>query len=324
MNTFTIAIAGTTTRTVQCAEALLASNAFVIPWVLTPEPKPIGRKKVITSNPVETFALSHHIPVINLTDTISPSVQTEITAQPPIDFLLVVDFGYFVPNWLLKLPQIAPLNIHPSALPKWRGSSPGQFALLYGEKSSAVTLIKMNARLDQGPIIASLPFEVNPSWTSEDYYAFSFKKMAEQLPRLLTTYVDTHEETVQPLVSPTPTAVRIHKQDAYIPWELLKKSQHIPDFVPSEQENTALTPLLVGAMTAHSYFAQLVVAAVHALSPWPKVWTFIETAQGKKRMQIHAATTQKTAEGSTLQLETVQIEGQSSALFNQVKNSILE
>jgi methionyl-tRNA formyltransferase len=68
--------------------------------------------------------------------------------------LLVVDFGYLIPTWLLQLPAIAPLNIHPSELPKWRGSSPGQFALLFknlGRETTqtAVTLMVMNEGLDQ-------------------------------------------------------------------------------------------------------------------------------------------------------------------------------
>lgn len=324
MKTLRIAIAGTTKRTVECAEALLKSGDFAIPWVLTPEPKAVGRKKIVTPNPVQQFAENHTIPVIHLTTKITNSVRTSIENHSEIDFLLVVDFGYIVPNWLLQLPKVAPLNIHPSALPKWRGSSPGQFALLYGEQTSAVSLIKMNDKLDQGPIIAALSFAVDPTWAAEDYYEHSFMLMSEQLTSLLKTYASTLEETPQPLTSPTATAIKISKQDAFIPWELLKKAQRTPHLQLADLEVAELSPLLAGAVSAHSCFAELVVAAVRALSPWPKVWTFIETTQGKKRMQIHSTTSRKTSQGLILELGTVQIEGQSPALFNQVKNSIAE
>lgn len=324
MKKLRIAIAGTTQRTALCAETLHLSKDFELAWVLTPEPKPIGRKKILTANPLQLFAETHGVPVINLKTKISTSVKTFIKAQKAIDMLLVVDFGYFVPSWLLTLPTIAAINIHPSALPRWRGSSPGQFVLLYGEKTSAVTLIKMNETLDQGPIIASIPFAVDSTWNAEKYYAHSFALMCTQLPLLLTKYAQTRQESSQPLTSPTPTATKIQKQDAFIPWEYLEQAQLTPDFAlsPVGAEVAQLSPLLLAAITTHTTFASAVSAAVRAFSPWPKVWTNIPTPQGKKRMQIHTADVQNTAAGATLQLGTVQVEGQSPAHFNQIKNRI--
>ncbi|PIR60072.1 MAG: hypothetical protein COU68_03105, partial [Candidatus Pacebacteria bacterium CG10_big_fil_rev_8_21_14_0_10_45_6] len=322
-NTLKIALAGTTHRTAQCAEALQTSSDFSIAWVLTPEPKPIGRKKIITANPLQLFAESQSIPVISIKNRISSKVKTSVLEYGDIDLLLVVDFGYIVPEWLLDLPSIAPINIHPSELPKWRGSSPGQFVLLHGNKNSAITLIKMNSKLDQGPIIAALPFTVNPSWTAEDYYAQSFDLLCPQLASLILKYTNERLETEQPQLSPTPTAEKIAKNDTFIPWDLILQSTNTPNMEINETQKASLSPILVEATKAHQNFAALIAAATRAFSPWPKVWTRIPTKQGEKRMQLHSVSVDTSAHGDILSLEMVQIEGQSPAQFNQIRTSIL-
>lgn len=317
MQQLSIAVIGTTKRTTLCAEALLTSGSFVIPWILTPEPREIGRKKVLTKNPLHAFAESKDIPAITFNNKVS-EVKDTLRTQTEVDFILVVDFGYIVPQWLLDIPTIAPLNIHPSDLPKWRGSSPAQFCLLYGESSTAVTLMKMNAKLDQGPIIASLPFTVQPNWDAEKYYAHSFKLISAKLPELVYDYAKNQVHTSQPEKSPTPIARRIQKSDACIPWEYLASAQAEGDFTPSQSEALSLPELLQDALAQHPTFSDLVVAATKAFSPWPKLWTLVPTAKGEKRMQIHSASVQN----GRLALETVQIEGQSPAQFNQVGNII--
>lgn len=316
MKPYTIAIAGTTHRTVLCAEALQKDARFTIPWILTPTPKPVGRKKVITPSPLHIFGTDNDIPVVTVESKITPEVLQEIESFGEIDFLLVVDFGYIIPRSLLVLPSIAPLNIHPSKLPDWRGSSPGQFALLYGQTQSAITLMHMNSLLDQGPIISQLTFAIEPSWNAKDYYHHAFSLLAPQLADHILKYARTREESKQPFEPTTKVARRIQKNDSFIPWENIKSALGGENPVSLSE----LSPLLRDAQTAHPHFASLVVAATKAFSPWPRVWTLITTPQGKKRMQIHDAN----LNGNKLILNTVQIEGQSPSHFNQIKNSILD
>ncbi len=320
MPKISIAIAGTTQRTRLCAEALSQAEDFEITWIVTPEPKPLGRKKVITPNPLHSFATEQSIPTLLIKNKITSVTRQEITQQPQVDILLVVDFGYLVPSWLLALPQIAPLNIHPSELPKWRGSSPGQFALLYGEKKSAITLIEMNAQLDQGPIVAALPFNVDTAWTAEQYYQHSFELLAPELPNILKTYISNKKSQPQPVSSPTPTARKLTKDDAFVPWNVIALARKgvEPSFI-------TLPPLLEAARTAHTSLPALLVAATKAFSPWPNLWTKVETKQGEKRMKIISAvvTPKTTTANESLTLETVQLEGKTPALFNQIKNTLL-
>lgn len=311
MKPYTVAIAGSTEHTLLCAEVLQKNPNFSVSWTLTPIPKPIGRKKIMTENPLHTWSQQHHVPNILVSTKINAEIQAEIETtvdrlgKP--DFLLVVDFGYLIPNWLLELPAIAPLNIHPSHLPKWRGSSPGQFVLLYGEKMSAVTLMEMNAGLDTGPIIHQEPFSVDPSWTQTEYYTHSFDIISKILPEKMIEFARLGKKMKQPEILPTPIARRLKKEDGFVEWSEL-------------QAKTTSNPLLTEMMgITHCTLAEALEQATRAFAPWPGLWTVIPTRKGEKRMQILKGHVENDQE---FILDSVKIEGQDVAKWSQVKNQI--
>lgn len=311
-----VAVAGTTERTVECASALLNDPRFKLEWVLTPAPKPVGRKQEITANPLHTFASTNQIETILIEKKIDEEIHQNIQTLPAIDFLLVVDFGYIVPEWLLATPRKAPVNIHPSALPRWRGSSPGQFVILYGEKNSAVSVIVMNDKLDQGDIIAQIPFVVQNTWDQFRYYQESFALISQQLPEILAKFYDGAISTqTQPLESPTATATRLNREDGFIPWEVLS--------LALEGQNATqpkIASVLQEAASAHSSLASLLCAACKAFYPWPGVWTKVMTHKGEQRMKI--LNCRVSEDKSTLILETVQLEGKESASWKQVQSQL--
>lgn len=306
---FTVAIAGSTKNTLMCAQAIKNDTRFSIQWVLTPTPRRVGRKQELVENPLHLFAQRQNIQTFFIEQKIDAALQELIVENAkPIDFLLVVDFGYIVPNWLLALPKKAPINIHPSDLPKYRGSSPGQFVLLFGEKKSAVSVIIMNNLLDQGELIAQPNFEVLSTWTSQDYYQFAFTLISEQLPNILTQFGEGQlQPTPQPLNSPTMIARRLTRDDGFVSWELLKG---VNDAQASE--------LLQTVNQQFQNWPQVINNAVRAFSPWPGVWTLVPTAKGEKRMKILSSM----LENNQLLLDQVQIEGQSPSFFEEVKNQI--
>lgn len=316
---YTLAVAGSTSNTLACLQALLKSagnQTFSVEWVLTPVAKPVGRKKIITPNPIEKFALDNSIPVVNVDQKIDTACKDQIDEQKKPDFLLVVDFGYIVPNWLISLPIITTLNIHPSELPKWRGSSPAQFAILFGEKKSAITLLHMNAKLDQGPIVHQEFFSVQPHWTSFEYYQHAFSQMcgvlAETIGNLGSKNSIAHE---QPLASPTITARSISKEDSFIPWHLIQQALR-------GQKGTQvneLPKLLQFAYAKHGSLAKTIFHATQAFQPWPVVWTVVPTSQGKKRMKLFLVSYQD----DKLELLTVQVEGKNKTTWNEIKNLVV-
>jgi methionyl-tRNA formyltransferase len=315
-NPQTVVLAGSTQHTMHCGEALRIDARFHITAVITPEPKASGRKRIVTPNPLDIWATQHQIRVIHVHEKIDAMLRTALSAQcerPAL--LLVVDFGYYIPQWLLQWPTVAPLNIHPSRLPEWRGSSPGQFVLLSGTERSAVSLMIVAPALDAGPIITQLEFAIDPHWTAREYYAAAFHLIAHQLPELLMNFL-AHPTAVihQPLDSPTPVARRLSREDGFIRWSLFVSA--LPKFrehtTPVKKEEARsdtpvaqlqLLETLCVPLAPHDRALQL-QRAIAGLSPWPGVWTI---APNGKRLKLLQATTDP--EQHTLCVTAWQVEG---------------
>jgi len=146
------------------------SSAFSVPplksvlasvsCVVTRKAKPKGRGYQIETNEVKRVASGAGIPVIEL-DSFKEEAARQVE-QYEADFLVVASFGLMVPKWMLDLPSIGPVNIHPSLLPRYRGPSPIQWALWNGEKETGITFIKMNEKMDQGDILYQETAAINP------------------------------------------------------------------------------------------------------------------------------------------------------------------
>lgn len=294
--TYILALAGSTERTAQVARTLAGDPRFSVALIVTPQPRPVGRKKTLTANPLQKFAESSGIPTVLVDKKLNAEVRQQIEAhhaQKPLDFLLVVDFGFLVPKWLLELPKIAPLNIHPSLLPRWRGASPGQYVLLHGETESAVTLMIMNEALDEGPILAQLPFAVEPTWTQIGYYQHAFDLICQQLGDLIEQFaLGNITPQPQPSESPTVIADRLSKGISFRDWAVIQE-----------------------AMIAGTQAVEL-ERACRAYFPWPKLWTNTPTAQGEKRLIIHRC---HLNEVGKLVLDEVQLEGKTKTPWEEIK-----
>ncbi len=313
---FTLAICGTTERTVQCAEALRTAHLqeenvkFEIGWVVTPPPKPVGRKKTLTPSPLEDWAREHNIPVLHVEKKLS-EIQSDILTHHqarPIDYLLVVDFGYLVPPWLLELPKIAPINVHPSDLPKWRGSSPAQFSLLYGDEKTAVCIMRLVWELDAGPVIRRLPFTVSPTMTQESYYKTAFELASAELASTLIEYAANRNETSQPEQSPTPIAARFTREDGFVPFSFFLEAigSQNSSSIPSQAFSALMESIRVDQKLPS---AQFLDRMVRALSPWPGVWTTVPEHKGKNNIRLKILNGMLL--GNIYQVTAWQFEGQS-------------
>lgn len=320
---YTFGILGTTTNTLQCVNSLLNSGNFEPSFVITPSPKPIGRKKIITKNPIHEFAISKNLPTFLVEKKIDENIKNELSKLEKPDFLLIVDFGYIIKNWLLEFAKIAPLNIHPSALPAWRGSAPAQFSILFGDTKSAVTLMIINEKMDQGPILHQEFFDVDQNWTQKDYYHHAFDLICQKLPEKIKDFAEGKIVPIQqPLESPTITAGKIDKKDSYIPFSILKSAIEGKNLDQNELLNlNEINPLLYKAMLKNKSMAKAVDRAVKAFDKWPNVWTIIETTQGEKRLKIIAT---KLLTNDRIDILIVQLEGKNPVswkeFYNEQKN----
>ena len=127
----------------------LISEKFEIVAVLTQPDRPFGRKGILTPTPVSSFAKAHNLPVFTF-EKIGKSVQELQTLQA--DCLITCAYGQILTQEVLNLFAMGVYNIHASILPRWRGASPIQHALLYGDKQTGISIIKTDIRLDTGAV----------------------------------------------------------------------------------------------------------------------------------------------------------------------------
>ncbi len=132
--------------------AELASSGFVPSLIVTTPDKPKGRKFILTPSPVKIWADKNNVAVLQ-PEKLDESFVDELQKKP-YDLFIVVAYGKIIPKTVLEIPKYKSINIHYSLLPKLRGSSPIEGAILADEKKTGVTIILMDEKMDHGPIIA--------------------------------------------------------------------------------------------------------------------------------------------------------------------------
>lgn len=146
-------------------DARILNDKFELTLIVTKPDKPSGRNRELIPNPVKKFAQEEKIQFLEA-DKLEYSITSKIKSFYP-DFLIVADYGLILPNEVLEIPKYAPLNIHHSLLPKYRGPSPAASAILAGEKVSGVTIIKMTNEVDAGNILAKQKYQLTKDETTD-------------------------------------------------------------------------------------------------------------------------------------------------------------
>lgn len=139
---------GTPDFAVPALQALI-QNDHTIAAVVTAPDKPVGRKHILTPPPIKVLAEQHRIPILQ-----PETLDSNLLADYQPDLFIVVAYGKVIPKNALSLPRLGALNIHPSLLPRWRGPSPIQYAILEGDAETGVTIMQIDEEVDHGPIVA--------------------------------------------------------------------------------------------------------------------------------------------------------------------------
>ncbi|MEK7590909.1 MAG: methionyl-tRNA formyltransferase [Patescibacteria group bacterium] len=148
---------GTSAFAVPSLRALAGDPSFKIDLVITQPDRPAGRGKKMTPSPIKMLAKDLGLPIAqpeSINEWRQPATSNQQPATFRPDFLVVVSYGQILPLAILNAPVIAPVNVHASLLPRWRGASPIQHAILAGDKETGVTVQRMVKELDAGPILA--------------------------------------------------------------------------------------------------------------------------------------------------------------------------
>lgn len=224
-----IVFAGTPLNAAQTLQAMHQSGLNVVA-VLTRTDAPIGRKKVLTPSPVATVAAQLNIPVIKA-NRVDEEALSQISSFKP-DLGVIVAYGALLKADALSLPTKGWVNIHYSLLPKWRGASPVQSAILNGDKETGISIFQLDTGMDTGAVHSSVPTMIEPGETAGVLLGrltnLGISSLLETLPRIEAGLASTKEQDPQ-LLESLPTAAKIDRTMAQIDWskEAEKLEHHI-------------------------------------------------------------------------------------------------
>lgn len=212
-----IVYAGTPEFAVPGLEALLHSEHRVLAVYTQPD-RPAGRGRKLQPSPVKRLALAHGIEVCQ-PQNFKSTAEVERLRGFDADLMVVAAYGLLLPASILAAPRLGCVNIHASLLPRWRGASPIQQAILAGDAESGITLIKMDEGLDTGDMIARRALTIGPGWSAGELHDALAPLGAELL---LETLVDLSAalRRAQPQDDTRATfAPRLTKRQAQVDWQ---------------------------------------------------------------------------------------------------------
>lgn len=225
-----------------------ASDVFEIVGVVTQPPRPVGRAQTITPSPVHEFASSKGTQVLT-PETLKNDDIIAYLRGLSADVFVVAQYGLIIPQQVLDIPPYGAVNIHGSLLPRYRGASPAQAALLAGDKETGVSLMVMDAKMDHGPVFAMYTLPIASTDTTES---------------LLTKLGDLAAEHL------------VHDLAAFVAGVLQPREQN--------HEGATFTKLLsreTGYINWNTMDASCIERMTRALTPWPGVTTKIQDKQLK-------------------------------------------
>jgi methionyl-tRNA formyltransferase len=210
-----IAFAGTPEFAVPALEALVASGAEV-PLVLTQPDRPAGRGRRVAASPVKRAAEHHRLRVVQPATLRSGDARTSLGASP--DLLIVIAYGLLLPHSVLEWPRLGCVNLHASLLPRWRGAAPIQHALLARDAQTGISVMRMDAGLDTGPVYLERSIAIGARETAGELHdrlaALAAETLAASLPALLEARLESRPQQ-EALAT---TAPKIAKSDALLDW----------------------------------------------------------------------------------------------------------
>ncbi len=156
---------GTPDFAVPILERLMASRHEVELVVSRPD-RPVGRSQILTSPPIVETARRHEVEVLQPKNLKAPEVDSAL-AEIAADAAVVVAYGKLIPARLLEIPRYGFINLHPSLLPRHRGPSPIQWALVCGDRATGVTTMQLDEDMDTGPILLQKRISIEDRETAE-------------------------------------------------------------------------------------------------------------------------------------------------------------
>ncbi len=193
---------------------ILKASGYWPSLIITAPDKPKGRKMIITPPPVKVWAIENNIPYLQA-EKINKEFLDKLSTFN-FQLSIVVAYGKILPEELIGMPKLGTINIHYSLLPKYRGASPLEQALLNGDERTGVSIQQMEYKLDSGPIIAEQEIEINIAETKEELRKKLIKIGGNLLIENLPNIINGNIEPKQQNESEATFCKKIKKEDGFI------------------------------------------------------------------------------------------------------------
>lgn len=235
--------------------ALADDSRFQVLAVVVQPDKPTGRGLQLTPPPVKVEALTRGIPVLQPLKAREPGFLDQLRALGP-DLIAVAAYGQILPQALLDIPKHGCLNVHTSLLPRWRGAAPIQWAVAEGDAESGVTIMRMEAGLDTGPMISEVRTPISADDTGQTLHdrlaTLGGALLCDTVPRYVAGDLPLRAQPAEGVTY----ARKITKDDGRLDWR---------------------QP------------ARILDQRLRAFTPWPGSFAFLPGEPKPRLLKIHAA-----------------------------------
>lgn len=214
-----IVFMGSAELAIPSLKAILGNGKDEVVGVVSQPDRPAGRKRIPTPCPLKAFAEERGLSVMT-PEKIGDPASVEVLAALRPDLLVVVAYGQYIPSRVISLAPCEAINVHPSLLPKYRGSAPIQWALINGDSLSGVSIIHLAQKMDAGDILRQETYPIDDSDTSGSLHD---KLAVFGADLLLKAIDDIRNGTVNRVAQDESRAVEIRKltkEDGEIDWSL--------------------------------------------------------------------------------------------------------
>ncbi len=221
--------------------------------VVTKPDAPGGRGLKLCPTQVSEISKNYNIETIKPKSLKTAEILEKISKAKP-NYLVIADYGKIIPDSLLTIPKILPLGVHPSLLPLYRGPAPIERALINGDKTSGVTIFKLDQGVDSGPVILQKKIKIDEN---DNYFTFSKKLATQGVEALIETLYQIKNQSLK--LTP-----QDEKKAAFAP-KLSKKDGKI-NWLSSAEKISNLIRATLNWPTAYTYYQNKMLKITEAES----------------------------------------------------------
>lgn len=216
MKRLRVVFAGTPAFGLPSLEALADAGHDLVAVYTQPD-KPKGRGQALQASPIKLWAEARNIPVYQPQTLRQESAQQELSALKS-DVMVVIAYGLILPKAVLDIPRLGCINVHASILPRWRGASPIQHAILHGDRETGVCIMQMDVGLDTGAVYAEARTPIDKDDTAASLHDRLSHMSAKPLLATLNDLAHGHATAHYQAEEGVTYAHKIAKEDGHIQW----------------------------------------------------------------------------------------------------------